>query len=834
MASPRQIYITSSVNKCTFEYPSVEPSSFLTVTISKGYSGYGFVIRGGRPGILECVEQKTAAWNSGLRDGHRIICIDGECAIFMRHDDIIDKLRSKTIVQITVVSDIEPPKRVFKDTSPNIEATYDGFGFEIEDDSLQQPSPQIDSPDSERTTDEEDDESNVDVFEQSDCDSSHVAPPKQAAGDDRVSPSYRKGAPGSKPIFSSPFDHDGRGNGSNREVWVDILTKSNAELSRRKRRHSWCIPERCNSDQELLDFNFLDNPRHVLKLSDNLSDLIYKGIPHDLRRQMWLRCSGAPECCAETNMKYYEMVICGQSQLTEKSLLSQIEKDLMRTFPTNILFNTMESEGTFRLRRILRTLAWTCPEIGYCQGMGMIVGVLLLMMEEDEAYWTMMAFIHKLFPGDYYTKTLMGVMVDQRVLTDLIEVNEPNVYRTLQNHNIDISLVTVNWFLTAYSNVAPLHTVMRVWDCLMVEGSLALFKVALAMITLRAGKITETDEGGDVFNALSDTPSGMSDPGTLLQLSFSFMHVDPDIPALRAKHRERLQAELEDIERRRQDHHAKKGDDVKGVKERKGPTMASKLFGAVKPRTASKTNPSPFVKAKNIMRTEILVNCIHAVENLERHFAMLEREEREEQQERARLAQEVKEFLLRKEGKANSTPLDDGGDAEEPQVVKVVGDEKRCPSLRPIIDGLLGHSLISLIGHEMSSTKTVSAAHAWDFLAFVGNTDSPEKVGLHDDQQMHETWSAFCAAVRSVERLLAGNSLSIKSARVLAVVRWALNKGCLADWFQLLGEAASHLPGSKWYRKHSFMKQKAVNVQVCDELQRLNSLAFKLNIDPHA
>lgn len=116
--------------------------------------------------------------------------------------------------------------------------------------------------------------------------------------------------------------------------------------------------------------------------------------------------------------------------------------------------------------------------------------------------------------------------------------------------------------------------------------------------------------------------------------------------------------------------------------------MASKLFGAVKPRTASKTNPSPFVKAKNIMRTEILVNCIHAVENLERHFAMLEREEREEQQERARLAQEVKEFLLRKEGKANSTPLDDGGDAEEPQVVKVVGDEKRCPSKQLLVTEL--------------------------------------------------------------------------------------------------------------------------------------------------
>ena len=34
----------------------------------------------------------------------------------------------------------------------------------------------------------------------------------------------------------------------------------------------------------------------------------------------------------------------------------------------------------------------------------MIAGVLLLVMEEYEAFWTMRAFITRLFPHDYYDK----------------------------------------------------------------------------------------------------------------------------------------------------------------------------------------------------------------------------------------------------------------------------------------------------------------------------------------------------------------------------------------------------------------------------------------------
>jgi hypothetical protein len=40
--------------------------------------------------------------------------------------------------------------------------------------------------------------------------------------------------------------------------------------------------------------------------------------------------------------------------------------------PSNACFANVNSIGVPRLRRVLRALAWLYPEIGYCQGTGMV------------------------------------------------------------------------------------------------------------------------------------------------------------------------------------------------------------------------------------------------------------------------------------------------------------------------------------------------------------------------------------------------------------------------------------------------------------------------------
>ena len=47
-------------------------------------------------------------------------------------------------------------------------------------------------------------------------------------------------------------------------------------------------------------------------------------------------------------------------------------QDLLRTMPGNACFCNINSTGIPRLRRVLRAIAWLYPDIGYCQGTGMV------------------------------------------------------------------------------------------------------------------------------------------------------------------------------------------------------------------------------------------------------------------------------------------------------------------------------------------------------------------------------------------------------------------------------------------------------------------------------
>jgi hypothetical protein len=83
-----------------------------------------------------------------------------------------------------------------------------------------------------------------------------------------------------------------------------------------------------------------------------------------------------------------------------------IERDLKRTFPKHSLFRESQIEGQDEggdsdeasqlsgevygkqaLRRVLRAYSVYDMEIGYCQGMNFIVGMFLMFLTEEEAFW---------------------------------------------------------------------------------------------------------------------------------------------------------------------------------------------------------------------------------------------------------------------------------------------------------------------------------------------------------------------------------------------------------------------------------------------------------------
>ena len=206
------------------------------------------------------------------------------------------------------------------------------------------------------------------------------------------------------------------------------------------------------------------------------------GIPIALRASVWAECSGTKE--AFTPGEYREILAVHQGD--EHPTLVEIEKDVKRTFPTNVFFGG-DGVGCEKLRRCLSAYAWRDPQIGgcllrlgssgvltrvgYCQGMNLIAATLLLTYDDEEqAYWTFVSIIKNMLPDDWFTASLQGSMIEQAVIGDLVESLLPDVAAHLQDLGVELSAITFGWILSLFANCLPIETLLRIWDCFMVEG----------------------------------------------------------------------------------------------------------------------------------------------------------------------------------------------------------------------------------------------------------------------------------------------------------------------------------------------------------------------------
>ncbi|XP_020099625.1 TBC1 domain family member 8B-like isoform X2 [Ananas comosus] len=256
----------------------------------------------------------------------------------------------------------------------------------------------------------------------------------------------------------------------------------------------------------------------------------------------------------------------------------QIEKDLPRTFPGH---PALDEDGRNALRRLLTAYARHNPSVGYCQAMNFFAGLLLLLMPEENAFWTLTGIIDDYFDG-YYSEEMIESQVDQLVLEELVRERFPKLVNHLDYLGVQVAWVTGPWFLSIYMNMLPWESVLRVWDVLLFDGNrVMLFRTALALMELYGPALVTTKDAGDAVTLLQSLAGSTFDSSQLvLTACMGYQTVNElKLQELRNKHRPSVLAAMEERSR-----------GLRVFKDSKG--LATKLY-------SFKRNPEPLVSEAN-------------------------------------------------------------------------------------------------------------------------------------------------------------------------------------------------------------------------------------------
>ncbi|KAG7244508.1 hypothetical protein INR49_030160 [Caranx melampygus] len=221
------------------------------------------------------------------------------------------------------------------------------------------------------------------------------------------------------------------------------------------------------------------------KNSEKLVKRVYKGIPLQLRGQAWALLLDIEKVKEDNQGKYEKMKQQARNFSTE---IKQIDLDVNRTFRNHIMFMDRFGVKQQALFHVLAAYSVYNTEVSYCQGMSQIAAILLMYLNEEDAFWALSQLLtnskhamHGFFiPG--FPKLHRFQAHHDLILSKML----PKLKKHLEKEQMTTGIYTTKWFLQCFIDRTPFTLTLRLWDIYILEGEKML--TAMAYTTLKLHK----------------------------------------------------------------------------------------------------------------------------------------------------------------------------------------------------------------------------------------------------------------------------------------------------------------------------------------------------------
>lgn len=213
-----------------------------------------------------------------------------------------------------------------------------------------------------------------------------------------------------------------------------------------------------------------------------------------LRARTWFARSHPPPNSEST---YKSLVLASMRSSFMTTDMLQIEKDLLRTYPDEGYFSSVQGKGA--LYRCLSAYSVYESSIGYVQGMNFIMASLLWHASESDAFWIFVGLMEDYDLRDTYLPKLPGLSKHCQIIQILSFDFLPEVYRKLAELSINFEMFAAEWCFTLFGSVIPVGQMHHFMDNFLTSGWVYFYRFIIVLLECLEEKLLKAN---DFFEAL--------------------------------------------------------------------------------------------------------------------------------------------------------------------------------------------------------------------------------------------------------------------------------------------------------------------------------------------